>query len=99
VNFEITGFNCNCLTFTGALEVCKREHKVERRALQVQVYYECLGQAAIDEDGPKFKPVKELFIPNLSLKKIEFIMNCKMNKKAFEKQLSTHYAEWYNIML
>jgi hypothetical protein len=58
---------------------------VERRALQVQVYYECLGQAAIDEDGPKFKPVKELFIPNLSLKKIEFIVNCKMNKKAFEK--------------
>jgi hypothetical protein len=59
---------------------------VEGHVLQVQVYYECLGQAAIDEDGPKFKPVKELFIPNLNPRKIEFIVNCKMNKKAFEKQ-------------
>jgi len=92
VNLEITRFNCNCFTFTGALEVCKREHKVEGRVLQVQVYYECLGQAAIDEDGPKFKPVKELFIPNLNPQKIEFVMNCKVNRKAFEKQLSTHYA-------
>ena len=92
MNFEITRFNCNCFTFTGALEVCKREHKVEGHVLQVQVYYECLGQAAIDEDGPKFKPVKDMFIPNLNPKKIEFIVNCKMNKKAFEKQLSNHYA-------
>ncbi|VDI06309.1 Hypothetical predicted protein [Mytilus galloprovincialis] len=26
-----------------ALEVCKREHKVEGQTLKVQVYYECLG--------------------------------------------------------
>ena len=92
MNLEITRFNCNCFTFTGALEVCKREHKIEGHVLQVQVYYECLGQPAIDEDGPKFKPVKELFIPNLNSKKIKFAMNCKENREAFEKQLSTHHA-------
>ncbi|VDH97895.1 Hypothetical predicted protein [Mytilus galloprovincialis] len=41
-----------------ALQVCKREHKVEGQILKVHVYYECLGQASINDDGLKFKSLK-----------------------------------------
>ncbi|CAG2243958.1 unnamed protein product [Mytilus edulis] len=79
-----------------ALTVCKRDHKVEGQILKVQVYYECLGQASIDDDGPKFKSLKPTVIPNIDPKMIEFLLNSETNKVAFEKQLSRHNAvvEW-----
>ncbi|CAC5372655.1 unnamed protein product [Mytilus coruscus] len=82
-----------------ALQVCNKTHTVEGQVLKVQVYYECLGQAALDDDGPKFKSLKPIVIQNLNPKKIEFLLNSDTNKMAFEKQLSRHYAdvEWPDI--
>ncbi|XP_071169373.1 uncharacterized protein [Mytilus edulis] len=79
-----------------ALEVCKREHKVEGQILNVHVYYECLGQASIDDEGLKFKSLKQTVIQNINPRTIEFLLNSDKNKAAFEKKLSRHYAvvEW-----
>ncbi|CAG2243964.1 unnamed protein product [Mytilus edulis] len=84
---------------TGALKVCKREHKVEGQILKVHVYYECLGQASIDDDGLKFKSLKPTVIQNINPRTIDFLLNSDSNKVAFEKQLSRHYAvvEWPDI--
>ncbi|XP_063435913.1 uncharacterized protein LOC134716831 [Mytilus trossulus] len=74
-----------------ALEVCKRCHTVEGHILKVEVYYECLGQSAFNDDGSQYKPLSTV-IRNIHPYKKEFLLNSDKNKNAFEKQLLQHNA-------
>ncbi|KAK3095440.1 hypothetical protein FSP39_014712 [Pinctada imbricata] len=69
--------------------VCKKSsHKVDGQKLNVQIYHECLGIPASDQEGIRFKLPDPVFLKQLEPRKMQFLYKSKPNKEAMELQVS-----------
>ncbi|XP_046555938.1 protein mono-ADP-ribosyltransferase PARP14-like isoform X3 [Haliotis rubra] len=74
-------------------EILGRSHKLEKAALSVSLYTECLGSGGGHSDPIWFKVPPPIAVKNVDSYKMEFIRDSSLNMRNLQKQLQDGYTD------
>ncbi|CAC5392514.1 Protein mono-ADP-ribosyltransferase PARP15 [Mytilus coruscus] len=76
-----------------AIVATQRKHVLSKCTLSVNIFYDCLGIPAHNEEGSKFKPLSPVTVHNIDKQKVKFMLHAISSEKEFQKQLQNIHAE------